>query len=435
MKLLKHLCNLLTVIIFLVNNKVTAQPKTDAFFLNLLKSFNNKSIDTIINHPLQFRVQVIYTQINRDRKNNPSFTNYYFNYDPDLYFNPASTVKLPLAALSLQKLHTLKNKSINKYTTLVFDSSYRGQKTFYKDTTTISGHPSIAHFIKRALLISENDPYNRMYQFIGQSDINRSLHDQGYINTRITRQFAGFDADQNRHTNAIRFVDDKGMTIFTQPPLYNRDSFQFPARILLGKGHFDKNDSLINGPLDFTEHNNYPLGDQQQVLQSILFPSSVRKQQRFKLSGDDYQFLYRYLSQFPSETPDPKYDTSKFYDSYVKFFFRNNSHKMPAHVRVFNKVGWSYGFMTDVSYVIDLKNKIEYMLSATIYVNSDGIINDGKYDYNTLGYPFFYNLGTAIYNYELQRPVKYRPDLKRFIITYEHRDLSDQRPALKDVDN
>jgi hypothetical protein len=434
MKLLKRVYYF-GAIFFISCNGVKAQAKTDDLLISIFKDFKNSALDTIIYHPLQYRCQVIYTQINREKSNNPLFSNYYFNYDPLLYFNPASTVKLPLAALSLEKLHTLPTKGINKFTTIVFDSSLRGQKPLNRDTTAISSLPSIAHFIKRAFLISENDPYNRMYQFVGQADINRSLHRKGYTGIRITRQFSGFDAEQNRHTNPVRFINKNGNTIYSQPALYNVDSFNFSRIIKLGNGYFDKNDNLVKGPFDFTQHNNIPLGDLQEILQAILFPSSVKEQQRFKLTNSDYRFLYQYLSQYSSETNDPKYDTAKFYDSYVKFFFRNETHKIPSQIRIFNKVGWSYGFMTDVAYVIDTKNKIEFMLAATIYVNSDGIINDGKYDYNSLGYPFFYALGQAIYNYELKRPRKYKPDLAKFIIKYEGRRPDDHRPSLKDVDN
>lgn len=108
---------------------------------------------------------------------------------------------------------------------------------------------------------------------------------------------------------------------------------------------------------------------------------------------------------------------------------------MPQGVRVYNKVGWSYGFITDVSYVADFKNNVEFMLTATIYVNSDGIINDGRYEYNTIGYPFLYKLGQAIYQYELKRSRKYRPNLSAFKVEYEKRDPADKRPSLKEVDN
>jgi hypothetical protein len=74
------------------------------------------------------------------------------------------------------------------------------------------------------------------------------------------------------------------------------------------------------------------------------------------------------------------------------------------------------------------------MLTATIYVNSDNILNDDKYDYDNIGYPFMYKLGQCIYNYELKRSRKHKPDLSKFIIHYEKRK-EDGRPALKEIDN
>ena len=105
------------------------------------------------------------------------------------------------------------------------------------------------------------------------------------------------------------------------------------------------------------------------------------------------------------------------------------------HVRVFNKVGWAYGFLTDISYVADFKNNVEFMLAATVYVNSDEILNDDKYDYDSVGWPFMNKLGQTIYNYELHRTRKYKPDLSDFKINYEHRNPNDTRPAIKDADN
>jgi hypothetical protein len=411
------------------------QPKTDLLLQDVLNNNNNAILKNVLDHAEKYKCQIIYTQINRDKRNKPSFKNYYYNYDPNLYFNPASTVKLPLAFLSLEKLNTIHNKGVNKYTAIQFDSSDAGQTAAYKDSTSETGLPSIAHYIKRAFLISENDPYNRMYEFVGQQTINKNLHEKGYADVRITRQFLGLTADENRHTNAVRFIDKDRSIIYTQPPAYNTDSFDFSHVIKIGKAHYNRNDSLVNEPFDFTQHNNISLEDLQQILQSVLFPQSVSASKRFSVSKDDYQFLYRYLSQYPSETNYPKYDTTKFYDSYVKFFFRDSSRHIQPYIRVFNKVGWSYGFMTDVSYVVDFKNKVEFMLAATIYVNSDDILNDGKYDYNTIGYPFFYQLGQAVYQYELKRKRDYKLNLSKFRLNYEKRNPNDKRPSLIQVDN
>lgn len=412
-----------------------AQPKTDGFFVQLLNVNKDDVFQQVLRHPETYRLQIIYTQIARDKKNNPSFTPYYFHYDSLLYFNPASTVKLPLALLSLEKLNNLHKKGVNKYTTIYFDSSQSWQRPLYRDASALNGKPTLAHLVKRAFLISENDPYNRFYQFVGQEETNRNLHDKGYKGLRITRQFMGVTPEQNRYTNAIRFVDDEGKTIYAQPPAFNTDSFDFSHVIQLGKGYLNSRDSLINGPFDFTKHNNLSLGDLQRILQSVLFPGSVPASSRFNLSEDDYAFIYRYLSQYPSETPDPKYDTATFYDSYVKFFFQNGTRRLPPDIRVFNKVGWAYGFATDVSYVVDFKNNVEFMLAATLYVNKDEILNDNKYEYESIAHPFLYQLGQTVYQYELKRPRPYPPDLSSFKIKYESRDPKDARPSLLEVDN
>jgi hypothetical protein len=316
--------------------------------------------------PAKYRIQIIYTQINRDADNKPSFTNYYFHVNRDLYFYPASTVKLPLALLSLEKLNRLGVQGVNKFTRMKFDSSYSGQSVLLKDSTSETGYPSIAQFIRKAFLISDNDAYNRMYEFVGQEELNRRINALGYRDMRIVRQFMPLNENENRHTNAVHFINEQGKLVYTQPPQFNRDSFRFSPEVKLGIGYLNAHDSLIKEPMDFTRHNRIPLEDLQLLLQTTLFPLSVPESKRFHLSRDDYSFLYRYLSQYPSETPYPKYDTSVFYDSYVKFYFQEGGHTIPGPVRVFNKVGWAYGFLTDVSYIVDYSNRIEFMLTATV---------------------------------------------------------------------
>ena len=61
---------------------------------------------------------------------------------------------------------------------------------------------------------------------------------------------------------------------------------------------------------------------------------------------------------------------------------------MPNHIRVFNKVGVAYGYVIDNAYIVDLEAGVEFMLSAIIYTNEDGIFNDDKYEYETIALPF-----------------------------------------------
>jgi hypothetical protein len=372
----------------------------------------------VLNQPDTFQYQLIYTKIERDKKNRPQLQNFYFNIDRSRYFNPASMVKLPVALIALEKLNELKIKGLGKYTPMLTDSGFEKQTRVMNDSSSANGLPSVAHYIKKIFLISDNEAYNRLYEFTGQQTLNTKLWEKGYTDSRITRRFVTMNEEQNRHTNPIRFIKDQTL-IYEQPTAYNPLPFDFSKKILIGHAHYNREDSLINAPMDFTTHNNMPLEDLQQMLQSALFPSSVSKKQRFNLTEDDRNFLYQYMSELPSESKHPKYDTAEYFDSYTKFFlFKSGKGKIPSYIRVFNKTGWSYGFLTDVAYIVDFENKVEFMLSGVIYVNSDGILNDDKYEYDQTGYPFFKEVGNIIYQYELQRKRKHVPDLSSFRFDY-----------------
>ena len=394
------------------------QPKTDDWLKQLLYSNASDTLKLILSQPDTFQYQLIYTRIDRDRKGRPHFKNYFLNVDRNRYFNPASTVKMPIAFLALEKLNSLTKYGIDKSTSMLTDSAYSKQSKVVRDTSAGNGMPSVAQYIKKIFLVSDNDAYNRLYEFLGQQFINEQLWEKGYNDIRITRRFVPMNADENKHANPVDFVkDDK--VIYHQPAVYSQIQFKFPDKILIGKGHYDSNDSLVNTPMDFTTHNNLPLEDLQQILQSVIFPESVPKKKRFNLTSDDYKFLYQYMSELPRESKFPSYDTTEYFDSYTKFFwFKVGKQKLPSYIRSFNKPGWSYGFLTDAAYIVDFKHNVEFIISGVIYVNKDGILNDDKYEYEETGYPFFREVGQVIYQYELKRERKHLPDLSRFEMEY-----------------
>lgn len=410
----------ITLIFILIMVNINAQVKTSPWLEKLIRKDASPLLLNVLNQPDTFRYQIIYTKIDRDKNNLPKFTNYYLNVDRQLYFNPASMVKMPAAFAALEKLNEMNKPRLNKFTTMFTDSSRPGQVSITKDATAESGLPSIDHYIKRIFLISDNDAYNRIYEFVGQKQLNSSLWEKGYKDIRILRRFyTDMTIEENRYTNQIRFVKD-GKPVYIQPAAYNDVDFDFSKKIFIGKGHWNKNDILINEPMDFTMHNNAPLEDLQQMLRSVLFPQSMPLKKRFHLTDEDYKSLYKYMSQLPSESHHPKYDTTEFFDSYTKFFFfKDGKRKIPSYIRSFNKTGWSYGFLTDVCYIVDFKNNVEFMLSGNIYVNHDGVLNDDKYEYEETGFPFFREIGEKIYNYELKRKRSFKPDLSKWIFKYD----------------
>jgi len=92
------------------------------------------------------------------------------------------------------------------------------------------------------------------------------------------------------------------------------------------------------------------------------------------------------------------YNPKEYYDGYGKFFlFGDSKETIPDHIKIYNKIGQAYGTVTDCAYIVDSKNNIEFLLSATILVNNDKIFNDGIYEYDTIGFPFLAELGRQLY--------------------------------------
>src|SRR5258706_2941349 len=159
---------------------------------------------------------------------------------------------MPLAFLSLEKLNTMNKPGVNKFTSMQFDSAWSRQTRTWKDSTAENGLPSIAQFIRKAFLISDNDAYSRMYEFVGQQTITRRLHAMGYPDIRITRRFMRMTPEENRHTNPIRFINEDGSLIYQQPVAHNTDSFDFSHVNKMGNAYYNADDSLIHEPIDFT---------------------------------------------------------------------------------------------------------------------------------------------------------------------------------------
>jgi hypothetical protein len=366
----------------------------------------------------EHHVQIIYTQIERGKNKKIKFTDHYLNVNDDDYFYPASTVKLPVAILALQRLNELNIPGLNKNTTMITETDDEDHTAVYNDPTTSDGRPTIASYIKKILLVSDNDAFNRLYEFLGQEYINNSLHELGYNDVQIIHRLdISMTEDQNRYANPVNFLDSNGKILYAKPS--GKSQLVYATRnTKMGKGYYRKG-QLVNEPFDFSQKNRMSLKSLHGILRSIIFPEMISSRQRFRLTNEDYSFLRKYMSMMPRESKYPAYDPVNYRDTYVKFLLYG-SEKVTTDpgIRIFNKVGDAYGFLIDVAYIVDFKNNIEFMLSAVIYCNSDGIFNDDKYDYDTVGFPFMKRLGQVIYQHELKRHKKHLPDFGKIIFDY-----------------
>jgi hypothetical protein len=372
----------------------------------------------ILKNAIEYRVQILYTQIDRDEQNHPHFTSYSYHLNEEDYFYPASSVKLAAAVLALEKLNMLSMEDLNKYTYLKIDSANSNQTAVNEDSTAENYLPSIAQYIKKIFLVSDNDAFNRLYEFLGQQYFNQTLWKKGFKNVKIIRRLeVRMSPEENAATNPFTFFEGEKI-LYHQPAVINSEIYKVKMKnVKQGKG-FYKGNKLVNEALDFSHSNYISLKNLQNILKAIIFPQVLAQEERFNLSDGDYRFLYKYMSLLPRESGIPAYqDTSKYHDSYIKYFIFGDTRKqMPAHIRIYNKSGQAYGYLIDNAYVVDFKKKIEFLLSAVIQVNENEIYNDDTYEYDEIGIPFLANLGKVIYQYELSRDRSYVPDFQNLVI-------------------
>lgn len=386
-----------------VLNELIDAEKVAANYPNLAAVFNEQD---------RFKLQVIYTQIDRDQQNNPTFSYYTLALDPERYFYPASTVKLPISLLALEWLNEPQQEAITMFSPMLTDTAFEGQSEAHVDASSASGLPSIAHYIKKILLVSDNDGSNRLYELLGQDRLNDRLRQLGLNHALINHRLSiPLSAEQNRQYNPIRFLQPDGSVALALPARTSQSQYVNIDNPKLGTGYMS-NGTLIQSPMDFSNKNRLSLQDLDSIVKRVVFPQLFAANEQFQITEEQRAFVLRYMSMLPGESEFPHYSKEEYPDNYSKFLmFGGNAQSLPAHIRIFNKTGWAYGHLVDSAYIVDLENSVEFFLSAVIYTNQNDILNDDQYETEQIGLPFLNELGTFIYQHELNRAKSRTPDL------------------------
>ena len=349
--------------------------------------FKNPVINEVLSEWKKYNTQIILTEISRNSDGKISFKDYNLSVDDELYFYPASTVKLPVALLTLQYITSL-NKSeeiINLDTNF---SVFEGDKLIHKEKT-------LRELIEKIFLISDNEAYNILFHLLGKKYINSELQKKGFLNSYIIHDFS-YEIEEN--LNYIFYLDDGNELIIESKNENYLTKRKKLKNEIVGDG-FVKNDSLISEKFSFRDKNYISLHDLHEITKRVIFKNKYDEKEIFFIQDDYHEFILQAMSLNTLDGLQYGYTEPKYWDSYVKFFlFGDSKNKIPENFKIYNKVGLAYGHLTESAYIVDLENNIEFILTCTLRVNENKIYNDGIYEYDSVGIPFLSNLGKSIYS-------------------------------------
>ena len=376
-----------------------SETKNSRLLFEILQESKEPIIKKVLSDLNSYEVQILFTRIHRDSLGLPKFERHTFQENSKQYFYPASTVKLPVAILALQKIRKLQSQGIPIKADTPFTVLYSENVIKKTDSTHPKNKLTIAHLIKKIFLVSDNMAFNYLFDFIGRDDANKAIHNIGITNFNLSHKFS--DSVNKNSTPRFIFFNQKGDTLYNQAPIISNQKIKNTHLdgVLKGKGYV-KDGTVIEEPMDFSEKNYASIVALNQILERIIFPKVFSGNEQFNIEPEDYFFLRYWMSRTPNEVTIPFYDRETFFDSYCKFFiYGDKKGEMTNTTRVYNKVGLAYGTATDVAYLKD-RNGIEFFLTATILTNKNEIFNDNTYEYDQLGIPFLAALGREIYQFE-----------------------------------
>lgn len=355
---------------------------------NVLKQVSTSKqskLSEVFKNPGKYEVQIIYSRIiKKDGK--IDFKDFKYRVEPEAYFYPASTVKLPVAVLSLEKINELNKEGIK----IDKNTPYHLENDSIEHT--------IANDIDAIFAVSDNGAYNRLFEFLGQDYINSKLRAKGIAPVRISHRFSG-EGSGAIVTRQMIFDTENGN--YEMPVTNNKtaDSLKI-QNVIKGVGYM-KDGEKVPEPFSFELKNYFPIETQHNLMKRLYFPETFEESNTFQLTDKDKEFLKEAMSRLPRELD---YDETEYYDSYGKFFIYGDSkERIPSNIKIYNKVGYAYGTLTETAYIKDVENDVEFLLSATLLVNENGVFNDNDYEYDEIGIPFMAELGREIYKKELAR--------------------------------
>ena len=323
------------------------------------------------------------------------------------YFYPASAIKLAAAVAALQTIERLgaKNGSSDLADTpLEIAALFPGDGPQQEDATNLAGgRITVAHELRKLALVSDNRAFNRLYDLVGYEELNAAMHRLGLGSTVITHRLSDSRTiPDQRAAAAVTFHPADHAPIVVPARTSARSLANRGPGLLIGTAYI-RGAETVHEPMDFSRRNGISLLDLQNLLVKVVRPDIDLGGPPLGLTPSHRGLLLDAMTRYPSESSNPVYSADTFPDDVSKFLLPGIRRVFPStlpgeRVEVTGKIGQAYGFTVENAYLRNPLNGKAVFVSAVIYTNSDGVLNDDRYEYDSMGRPFMAELGRLVAN-------------------------------------
>jgi len=299
------------------------------------------------------------------------------------YFYPASAIKLVSAVAALEALGDLrdsKGPQVDVSATFVTDSVARRR----------GGGTTVANLVVGALVMSDNDANNDLFDLAGHDGLHERMWRLGLSSVRMRHRLGTSAGDDGRTPTRIELLT-RGETVVLpvrEPRVDLGKNDQNGVQV--GESHLSRG-RLVNEPMSFEDKNRVSLSDLQELMIGIMRPD-LRPAGGPRLGPQERALLLDALSSMPSSR-----GARAAADREHKPFLEGIERVVPrASLTLASKSGRAYGFFVENAYVLDARTGRSFFLTATMYANANGRLNDDDYRYDDLASPVFAALGELV---------------------------------------
>ncbi|HVJ92129.1 MAG TPA: serine hydrolase [Labilithrix sp.] len=345
----------------------------------------NSKLAPLVDQAAELRMQVLVSVVSPDGRGWQKREG--FRVDAE-YFYPASAIKLCSAVAALETLTELRESGAAD---LDVEAGFLSDAVTKRRGTVTS----VANLVSGALVMSDNDASNDLFDLAGFDGVHERMWRLGLSTFRMRHRLgAGF--------GDIRVSPRVELLTGTRP-------VALPARE--GKLDVEKNDQegvlvgdsylsggvLVEEPMSFAEKNRISLADLQELLIAVMKPE-LRSTPGPRLGPAERELLVTSLSTLPSSR-----GLKASADAEHKPFLAGLSRVIPrGKLTLASKSGRAYGFLVENAYVLDERTGRSFFLAATLYANSNRRLNDDTYDYREVAYPALADLAEVVARYALE---------------------------------